>query len=105
MRRSSAAAGQDSSCDSRKASRAIRDRQPGTPVIVISPIYASERERSPNALGVTVVKQMREDVRETAAMLRSRGDSRLYYRSGLGWFGAEDAGRLSDGLHPDAAGY
>lgn len=83
---------------------AIRERQPGTPVVLISPIYAAERERTPNALGVTV-EQMREDVRETAEMLRSRGDSRLYYRSGLDWFGPKDAGLLSDGLHPDAAGY
>jgi lysophospholipase L1-like esterase len=82
----------------------IRDKHPATPLYVISPIYGTERETEENALGFTL-PMMREDIRSTVEMMQQRGNRHIFYRDGLNWFGAEDAAYLSDGLHPDAAGY
>ncbi|WP_232729845.1 SGNH/GDSL hydrolase family protein [Paenibacillus phocaensis] len=83
---------------------AIRDRHPDTPLLVISPIYATDRETNENPLGFTLTA-MREEIRETVKMFRRRGDKRIYYGHGLDWFGESDKEHLSDGLHPDGEGY
>ncbi|MNM90887.1 hypothetical protein D3C76_46240 [compost metagenome] len=82
----------------------IRDQHPDTPLLVISPIYAADRETNENALGFTLTA-MREEIRETVGLFQRRGDSRIYYGHGLNWFGASDQEWLSDGLHPNAEGY
>lgn len=82
----------------------IREKHPVTPLIVISPIYAAEREHNENKLGFTV-SAMREEIRETVELLQRRGDRQLHYRNGLDWFSADDASHLPDGLHPNANGY
>ncbi|MDU4697527.1 MAG: SGNH/GDSL hydrolase family protein [Paenibacillus sp.] len=82
----------------------IRDQHPDTPLLVISPIYATDRETNENGLGFTLTA-MREEIRETVEVFRRRGDSRIYHGHGLDWFGEADKARLSDGLHPDAEGY
>lgn len=82
----------------------IRDKHTTTPLYVISPIYGSERETEENVLGFTL-PLMREDISQTVELLQQRGDHQIFYRNGLDWFNDLDKNRLSDGLHPDAAGY
>jgi lysophospholipase L1-like esterase len=82
----------------------IRDKHKHTPLLVISPIYATRRETNENQLGFTL-QAMREDVRQTVELLQARGDHHIYYMNGLEWFSETDASHLPDGLHPDAAGY
>lgn len=82
----------------------IRDKHKDTPLLVISPIYGTVRETELNALGFTL-PMMREAIRETVALLRERGDRRVYYQDGLNWLGPEDEAFLTDGLHPGAEGY
>ncbi|MFC4102408.1 SGNH/GDSL hydrolase family protein [Paenibacillus xanthanilyticus] len=84
--------------------QSIREKHEDTPLVLISPIYASEREDTPNKLDMTV-RLIREEIAEAAALLQRRGDRALHYRDGLAWFGVDDAAHLPDGLHPDATGY
>ncbi|WP_168122537.1 SGNH/GDSL hydrolase family protein [Paenibacillus sp. HB172176] len=81
----------------------IREKHIGTPIIVTSPIYACERETSENLVGYSLIR-MREEISEVVAMLQKRGDDNLHYRSGLDWFGEEDAHLLPDKLHPNTEG-
>lgn len=98
---------------------AIRDRQPRVPVTVVSPVYGGEvRENSPDSWyqepggarrrisGDLTLRRIREVLAETVELLRRRGDEQLAYLDGRELFGAADAaaGRMPDGLHPDAAG-
>lgn len=82
----------------------IREKHPDIPIVVQSPIYAEERETSPNKVGLTLPK-MRVFIREAVEAMRSLGDSSLFYLDGLDVFGSEYADRLPDKLHPDAEGY
>ncbi|QNK57736.1 SGNH/GDSL hydrolase family protein [Paenibacillus sp. PAMC21692] len=82
----------------------IRERHPVTPIILVSPIFATDRETRPNLLGMTV-EDYRNQVAEAADILQRHGDCYLTYRDGRDWFGEADAGLLPDGLHPDAEGY
>jgi hypothetical protein len=82
----------------------IRDKHQSTPLLVISPIYATDRETNENKLGFTLTA-MREEVQQTVELLQKRGDQHIYYLDGLDFFSAADAVHLSDGLHPDATGY
>lgn len=83
--------------------RLIREKQPATPIIVISPIYAGFRETAPNQLGLTL-GDIRQQLSQTVRALQ-QGDAGLSYLDGLKLLGATDAAHLHDGLHPDAAGY
>ena len=82
----------------------IREKHPDTPLVVISPIYAAEREVRENKLGLNV-SSIRSEVAAAVEILQQRGDRHLYYRDGRDWFGPADKSHLCDGLHPDAAGY
>lgn len=82
----------------------IREKHSSTPLLVISPIFAPDRETNENKLGLTLTA-MREDIQQTVRLFQERGDAHLYYFDGLDWFGAADAQYLPDGLHPEATGY
>ncbi len=82
----------------------IRENHPDTPVIVVSPIYAAERESRENKLGLTV-SSIRSEVAAAVELLQQRGDRHLHYRDGRDWFGPADEAFLYDGLHPNADGY
>ena len=82
----------------------IREKHIDTPLVVISPIYAAEREVRENKLGLTV-SSIRSEVAAAVEILQQRGDRHLHYRDGRDWFGPADKAHLPDGLHPDAAGY
>lgn len=82
----------------------IREKHAETPLVVISPIYGTERETEENPLGFTL-PLMRREIAETVELLRARGDRHLHYLDGLEWFGPVDGNLLTDGLHPGAEGY
>lgn len=82
----------------------IREKHKDTPLVVVSPIYAAEREIRENKLGLTV-SSIRSEVAAAVGMLRQRGDQQLFYRDGCDWFGMADEALLHDGLHPNADGY
>lgn len=82
----------------------IRDKHIATPMLIISPIYATNRETTSNQSGYTV-QDMREEIRLTVELFQRRGDVHIYYGNGLDWFSEADKEFLSDGLHPNADGY
>ncbi|WP_284644216.1 SGNH/GDSL hydrolase family protein [Paenibacillus silviterrae] len=82
----------------------IREKHPHTPLAVISPIYAKERETTDNKVGLQLVK-IREIIEAAVSMLQTRGDRHLYYLNGLTLFGEEYADYFPDLLHPNAEGY
>lgn len=82
----------------------IRERHPDTPFAVLSPIFSAARERTPNAVGLTL-EAMRAEIASAVEVLRAGGDRNLHYVDGLTLFGPEHAHLLPDGLHPNAEGY
>jgi lysophospholipase L1-like esterase len=83
----------------------VRDRQPDTPITLMSPIVAPDREHRGNLHGITL-SGIREEVHRVAETLRDRGDDRIFTIDGLDVFGPDDAHLLvADGLHPDPDGY
>lgn len=82
----------------------VREKQPDTPYVVMSPIYSPPRETTANAVGFTL-QAMREEVAAAVAALQAAGDRNLHYVNGLDIFGADYAHLLPDELHPDAEGY
>ncbi|MEK5467084.1 SGNH/GDSL hydrolase family protein [Paenibacillus sp. FSL R7-0210] len=82
----------------------IREKHTETPMVVISPIYGTERETEENPLGFTL-PLMRREIADTVTLLQARGDHHLHYLDGLEWFGPSDGELLTDGLHPGPEGY
>ena len=82
----------------------VREKHPGTPFVVISPIFSPPRETTHNAVGFTL-EDMRREVAEAVRVMREQGDANLHYVSGLELFGPDLAHLLPDDLHPDAEGY
>lgn len=99
----------------------IRERQPDTPISLISPIYCPAIEINPGPTGrgpdgklVTILghetlragslslKQIRAIMSD---LIDGRDDPNLRYFDGLELLGASDAGYLYDDLHPNAEGY
>ncbi len=76
--------------------RTIRDGHPDTPILLTTPLHVPDRERQPNALGLTLA-----DVRAEVA----HAGHGLPVVDGPSILGPADAGLLTDGLHPGADGY
>lgn len=70
------------------------------PVAVMSPICSPSREEAPNAVGMTL-----QSLRELVADVVDELGGSVTHVPGLEVFGPADQEFLSDGLHPDAAGY
>lgn len=87
--------------------RAIRERHPVTPIVVVSPIYAKKFEVADikNSAGMTLARY-RDEVKETVERLtRVCRDDHLTYLDGRDIFSAEDAeSHQADGVHPIASG-
>lgn len=83
---------------------AVRDRHPDIPIICRSAIVSPPRERTPNAVGLTL-QMTREEVRAAVGTLCAHGDAHIHYIDGLDVLGPEDAHLLPDELHPNAEGY
>lgn len=81
----------------------IRGRHEAIPLVVMSPIYAPDRETEKNAVGFNL-ELMREEIAEAVDMLQTIDDN-IHYVNGLNVFGAEHEHHLPDRLHPDADGY
>lgn len=103
----------------------LREAQPETPILVVSPIICPMAEEHPGptvpnghggfetvpggpaelrATSLTL-RRIRQIVAEVVDGRRARGDEHLFTLSGLELFGTEDAPTLPDGLHPDGDGY
>jgi hypothetical protein len=82
----------------------VRDGHPQTPIVVITPIFAPDRERTANLVGMTL-EEIREQVAAAVETLERLGDPRLVLIDGLEVLGAAEAHLLWDRLHPSADGY
>ncbi|MFI0443846.1 SGNH/GDSL hydrolase family protein [Actinomadura sp. 6N118] len=93
----------------------LRDHRPDIPITVVSPIISPERETTAHtradrpdgvfeAEGDLTLQMIRDLLAEAVALRRARGDRSLAYLDGRELLGKDDAGRLPDGLHPDALG-
>jgi hypothetical protein len=82
----------------------VRDGHPDTPIVVVTPIFAPDRETQPNAAGMTL-RDVRAQVGAAVETLRRLGDERLTLIDGLEVLGADLAHVLPDNLHPSADGY
>jgi hypothetical protein len=82
----------------------VRDGHPDTPIVVITPIFAPDRETQPNLAGMTLV-DVRAQVAAAVETLQRLGDARLGLIDGLEVMGADTAHLPPDSLHPSADGY
>lgn len=101
----------------------IREGNPTTPILVISPVSCPAHENNPGPsetgldgkvlgqpfskhswIGELTLTSIR-DILEEIVATRSATDPNIYYLNGLELFGEEDAPTMPDGIHPDAAGY
>ena len=101
----------------------IRERQPKTPILLVSPIFcpAAEDHVGPTVRvgtrygvvagppeirqGSLTLRRIRALVAKLVEQRRALGDVNLHGLDGLALFGEADAGDLPDDLHPNAAGY
>jgi hypothetical protein len=102
----------------------IRDGHPDTPIVVISPIICPAAEDHPGptlpneegtfdvierpdalASGALSLSRIRELLELVVLQRTQAGDEHLHYLHGHALFGADDVDDLSDGLHPNSAGY
>ena len=82
----------------------IREKQPETPMALISPIGFPPNETEPNVVGGTIT-QMRDDICEVHARLVGRGDRNLYHFSGLDVFNVDEIAQYAeDQCHPNGDG-
>jgi len=102
----------------------IRDGHSTAPLVVTTPIHCPPVETTPGptvigadgtarsvprppalAQGALTVDRVRALIAEVVEMRRAAGDTALHLVDGRTLLGASDAARLTDGVHPDAAGY
>ena len=102
----------------------VRDGHPTTPLIVATPIYCPASETTPGPTvvgadgrarsvprsahlgeGALTVERVRALITDVVVMRRAAGDDDLHLLDGLSLLGRAEAARLTDGTHPDAAGY
>lgn len=82
----------------------VRDGHPRTPVVVLTPFSAPERERVVNSAGLTL-EDARSLTAEAVRVLQRLGDRDLHLLDGLAVAPVADAGKLyADGLHLTAEG-
>lgn len=82
----------------------IREKHPTTPMAIMSPVYAKDRETNENKVGLNLVI-MREEIKKVVELLQNHGDEHIKYIDGLEIFGEEYADYFPDKLHPNAEGY
>lgn len=102
----------------------VRDGHPNTPIAIVTPVICPVAEQQPGptlfdanyqmrtierpaelaagALSLTRVRELL--VREVDIRIKE-GDTNLSVIDGLALFGADDVKDMTDGLHPNAAGY
>ncbi|WP_010277550.1 SGNH/GDSL hydrolase family protein [Paenibacillus senegalensis] len=82
----------------------IREKHPGTPIALMSPIFSPAREENKNAAGFTLM-EMRQEIQEAVNSMVALGDQHLHYVHGLTIFDETQAYNLPDDLHPNGPGY
>ncbi len=101
----------------------IRDTQPTTPLLVVTPIYFGPGEQHPGPArtgadgmvecvprsaalshGALTLSRMRNVISDAVARRQADGDDNLHVLDGLQLLGAEDERHLADRIHPDANG-
>jgi hypothetical protein len=102
----------------------IREGQPDTPIVLISPIFCPSAETRPGPTipdsdgkfitlqgheeiqgGCLTLTRIREIIAELVAIRQQAGDNNVFYLNGLSLFSADDAADLPDDLHPNPQGY
>jgi lysophospholipase L1-like esterase len=102
----------------------IRERRPGRPIVVVTPLRCPAVEHLPGpttvdgdgrcaavartpaeAAGSLTLTRVRELLAEVVAARAEAGDAHLHLVDGPDLFGDDDLDHLPDGLHPDAEGY
>ena len=99
---------------------AIREKQPITPILLISPVWCPFHEDMPGptimdgnrfcsrerplefAVGVLTLTRIRTILEE---IVRKRADDHMHFMSGLDLFNSGDSEHMPDDLHPDSFGY
>jgi hypothetical protein len=81
----------------------IREKHPGTTLVLCSLIYAKPWETKPGPTGLTA-QMMRKHIEDIVRIFKSRGDSNIYYFDGLDLLGPEFAHLQPDNIHPDGEG-
>ncbi|MDA1280257.1 MAG: GDSL-type esterase/lipase family protein [Chloroflexi bacterium] len=82
----------------------VREKHPGTPIVLMSPIFSPGREDTLNPVGFTL-REMGAEVEKAVETLRANGDENIHYIDGLDVFSAEHTHLLPDDLHPNDEGY
>lgn len=102
----------------------IRERQPDTPILVVSPIFCPSAERHPGPtmsgpdgmVGVVAAPEesrrfaltlewVRAALEQVVTVRRALGDVNLHHLSGLTLLGTDEGHLLYDALHPSPRGY
>ncbi len=83
----------------------IRDKHPGTPILIVSPICCPRCENENDSVESIGLPVMRRRLVEIVQKFRDHGDPHIHYLDGLTLLGPDDVGFLPDGLHPNAEGY
>lgn len=82
----------------------IREKQPDTPIALISPFSYPPHETKPNLLNYTI-QGMRKDIAEVHSRLKAWGDENLYYFNGMNLFTLEENARYTqDQCHANGDG-
>lgn len=82
----------------------IREKQPETPLCLISPIGFPPNETKPNAVGYTI-SAMRDTIRDVYTALKENGDQHIHYVNGLDVFDLDLISRYTvDQCHPNGDG-
>lgn len=82
----------------------IREGHPRTPIAVTSAIFFPDHELVPSTTG-TMLRMIRQRVREGVESLRCCGDANVHHVDGLELFGPDLARYIVDGAHPNNDGY
>ena len=101
----------------------IREKQPTTPITLISPIYCPSAESNPGPtipdeagkfqtrerqnplIDALTLKRVREILENVATARREAGDPNISYFSGLNLLSQDEGDDLPDALHPSPAAY
>jgi lysophospholipase L1-like esterase len=82
----------------------IREKHPQTPIGLITPIFACERETQVNSAQMTL-ESYRKSIREVYKLLKAYGDENIFLFEGTELLGEAEAALLPDHLHPNGEGY
>ncbi len=83
----------------------IRDKNPLTPIMLVSPIACPRFDAHPASAGGLTMTGVRTLVADVVANRQANGDDHLHFLDGLKLLGPDENHLLPDGLHPNIEGY